>query len=247
MEKDIKKKFILFAFDADPKQREVGDDAGVFYYALAWFYVGIVLVFFSDPAFDQVQNKYLFFDVVAILFMVLYLWRTPNKKLNLPNLPMLLQMVAVTSFCIFIMVILGYFLQMILGQAFSLKFGVFEFFRIIPVEEMAFRGLGMELFLLLGGRVSKKSEVKWISLSDSQLIKSKISENKFFIIGGISNSIMFGLLHFRAYPDQIYPLIYLIILGLIASYLRFKFGMISSMMLHGFNNVIASWTGALFI
>lgn len=119
----------------------------------------------------------------------------------------------------------------IMGQFFNIPLDIFEFFRIVPIEEISFRGLGIEIILLL-----EKEEFDY----DGDDAGALIYKNRYFIIGGISNSIMFGLLHFRAYPDEIYPIIYLILLALVASFLRFKYGLFASMMLHGINNILAS-------
>lgn len=248
--KFTKKGLTRFFFDFDRSEREAGDDTAIFFFAFTWFFAGITLIFFSNPDLAFLMQFYLYFDLCCLLFCVLYFWRTRYRTSSSTKLLKftLINFIMVGGFiCMFLFFwqFGSMFLQSVIPGSFDpmrdATLAAFEFFRLIPAEELVFRGLGIELFLILEAKTGLEHEDK------PDTIKGCLKKNAFFIIGAVITSFLFGFLHFRTYPEQITPLIYLTVLGLMASWLRFKFGLFASIMLHGANNLIVQLLGVLVL
>jgi len=245
-----KKGIIKYFFDYDKREREIGDDLGIYFYAFMWFFFGVTSMFAQNAQLEYLQDFYINFEIFCVGFLVIYFWRTKNKKIDFPNASdekkwIFLKVFFGFCFALVMTVLLGVvFSTFIPGQLLSdeLLYLGFEFFRLIPIEEILFRGLGIELFMLLEERLTRDIN------PDPITIKDCLRKNIYFLVGGIINSVLFGFLHFRAYPSKLYPLIYLVILGLFASWLRFKFGLGAAIGLHAANNAIAlAWAMLLFV
>lgn len=73
-----------------------------------------------------------------------------------------------------------------------------------------------------------------------------MKKHAFFILGSAVSSILFGTLHFKRYAT-LYPVVYLIIMGGFCSYMRFKWGLLPAIILHGVNNALASMLGIVLV
>jgi membrane protease YdiL (CAAX protease family) len=232
-----------FFFTCDKKERERGDDLGIFVYGISWAYFGAILVILQDPQLENAMKTYIYFDILCVLFIMLHLWRSKNKKIDLPTRSMWIRALPTIAVLMSVLYIASLIIRaMFSAQLYSTPEFIFEYFRIIPTEELAFRGLGIEIFLLLDERSgSKERTMKGASLKDL------INEHKVFYIGAIASSILFGSLHYRAYPHQTIPLIYLTLLGFCLAFLRFKYGLFACLMLHAVNNLYASAVLAIIL
>lgn len=226
-----------FFFTCDKNERERGDDLGIFIYGISWAYFGAALVLLQDPALEGAMKTYIYFDILCVMFIILHLWRSSNKKIDLPTRAMWVKVLPTVAVLMSALYITSLIIRAIFsGQMFYTPAFIFEYFRIIPTEELAFRGLGIEVFLLLDAKTSRKE------VSANSSLKELLNEHKIFYIGAIASSVLFGSLHYRAYPHQTIPLVYLTLLGFSLAFLRFKYGLFSCLMLHAINNLYASAT-----
>jgi membrane protease YdiL (CAAX protease family) len=236
----LKQSATNFLFSYDPDERDRGDDLGIVLYGFFIFYFGAIMVLTQDTNVENAMYFYLPFDLCCILFFVLHRRNSPSKQVRLPTKMMWIKSLPIILIMLLLLYIISYSFylafpaQMYAGNVADVQYLLFGYLRIVPIEEVAFRGLGIEIFLLFEPR--DKAFMKKGKKTASELI----NENKYFIAGMIASSILFGTLHFRAYPGQVAPLIYLIILGFMLAFLRFKYGLFASMFLHALNNAFAS-------
>jgi len=246
----LKQAAINFFFSYNPDERDRGDDLGIIAYSLFWMYFVTILVLTQDLAVALAQQFYIWFDLLCIIFLVLHLWKKKSRHVpgktdfSLPTKIMWIKVIPLVCILLLVLYISSVFIFAMFPQmsttnaststtSLDFQYLLYGYLRIVPTEELAFRGLGIELFLLL-------EPVQLVTTSFHNSAIEQIKQNKYFITGAISSSFLFGLLHFRAYPDVIGPLIYLIILGFMLAFLRFKYGLFAAMMLHALNNLFAS-------
>jgi hypothetical protein len=104
--------------------------------------------------------------------------------------------------------------------------------RVIPTEELAFRGLGFFLLLYLL----------------TEIFNPKVSKKRQVLIWYITIvliGLIFGLFHLPKfmvnpppYPISV-PIIYLCVLGILFGICRYKYGLFSAIILHFANNIFA--------
>lgn len=220
-----------FLFTYSKPARERGDDTGIILYGLAWAYIGTMFVFTQNLYLEMAMSKYIYFDVLCVLFIILFLWRSSNKKIDLVHSDDIPSLLTTVVFSLIILIIVSLFLDSATGLLSDES--IFQFARVIPTEELLFRGLALELFLLMDNRSPSQFT------TENKSIASLLARNKFFIVGGICSSILFGALHNDAYEGNIIPIVYLTILGLFCAFNRYKHGLIAAILLHALNNLAA--------
>lgn len=230
----IKHTLKSFLFTYSTKSRERGDDTGIFLYGVFWVYVGTMLVFTQDASLEAMMKFYAFFDIPCLVFIILHLWRSSNKHIDIIRLPEVTSMIPWVVACMIALFGIGEIIDSVMGVASSSENIAFYYLRIIETEELVYRGLALEVFILLDKR--KINEELTPEMSTLKLLFL----NKFFIIGSICSSILFGIAHNNAYSGNIAPMIYLMFLGLLACFLRYKWGIVASIILHAINNYAAT-------
>ena len=108
--------------------------------------------------------------------------------------------------------------------------------RTILTEELVFRGLALTVFLIMFNKIFK--------------LDMKIS-----IIASIAiSSLIFGGLHYFKFAQMelgqveiVTSVIFLSVLGILCGILKVKFGLWAAMLLHIINNIIAIFSGGVFI
>jgi membrane protease YdiL (CAAX protease family) len=234
MEK-IKKTLKSFFLIYSPVTRERGDDTGVLLYGAFWVYIQSTLLFTNDASLRDQMFFYLYFDLMCVIFMVMHLWRSSNKHIDIVRPSNIVDLVPWVIAGMLGLIILGYVLDLTIGNVIGAALQenmLFHFLRLIETEELVYRGLAIEVFLLL-------DRTRPLEQSEDMSAWHLFGKHKFFFAGSIASSIFFGAAHYDAYAGAIAPLLYLTIMGFVAAFLRFKFGLIAPILLHVLNNYIA--------
>lgn len=223
-------------------EREAGDDVGILWYGFTWI-LSIVLLIGGDPAIVAWMGFYLYLDFGAALFIIFYMWRSIDKVIDKPSVTLIFKLIVYPCTALGILYLIGLILKTFLpGEIIptnAIQYWAFEYFRLVNSEEMFFRGFVIDLFVIMGGmreRQTYKVSLKEFFATEHDNKNTKI----FFMIGMVVSGILFGYLHYQAYPNAIYPLVYLSLLGIACGFLRFKYGLIAAIILHALNNIIAS-------
>lgn len=255
VEKERKKvgSFLYTFFFPDKEVREKGDDLGVFIYITTWFFVILAFVISQDTKIIGVNSFYLFFDVICIIYMILYFMtkRMQEKKelFEFPDGYSLIFMIFYTIilYCIIsiINVTVSPLIQTIYFEGDILK-EIFMLIRVVPVEELVFRGMGFFIVIFILSKI--------FNTEDNPKRETIIWYFTIVLIG-----IMFGLYHFpkfykaETFPYFLlnaqgtiievhiaYPILYLSLLGFVLGLCRKKYGLVSAMLLHLINNLVAN-------
>lgn len=268
-------------FGTDVEKRRRGDHLGIFAYIALWFFGVLIYAFSSSAYIFHAMVFYLFYDLMGVLFIILFLFHEKNevKKGRLEKTDRFIvfytkgQTLAMLCFVgilyllytvVIVRLIYTYFHHLwfatggILEDPISLA--LFQFMRIVPAEEMAFRGLGMFLCLFMLNHLFNKEAYRDITVSkgDKKTTKYERREKWSWLLSIILIGIMFGMFHFfRFYdPDHfpfffvmigsdiykihiIYPLLTLCILGILLGVAQYKYGLAGAMFLHFVNNLFA--------
>lgn len=243
----------IFEFNA--KTRREGDDLAIYFYGFGWIFFGISFIFTQDVFFIDAMNFYVFFDVLALIFIFTYFYQKDEHKFDFPDpkpfvgslILVLLGMVAIYFIGLFLSLLFPYGIEA-QGEMFEgnvLQYILFQVFRSIPVEELAFRGLAIDLFVIPLTKFSnmlQKSEVVQESEGLQKFFENS-SRKLIWAIAIIITSLFFGFYHIFRY-DRWDAVIYLFLLGIILGFLRYTYGIFSSILLHVANNLI--FAGGLF-
>jgi len=245
-------------FAHDPRERRMGDDIGVVYFGIT-VVIGIIIRYSGITGLMSIQDNYTYLSLVCALFLAYHFWRISNENLKHPDAIYVLKLAFVPLILMGLLYLGGLVLSRVIPGVVipSVSFGywVYEYTQIIPIEEIAFRGLIIEVFMIAGAYIEKvkhnwgmKENLLQQKDKDQATIAGCFQANAWFFIGGVISGVLFGVLHHLAYPGTIFPLVYLTVLGLALSYVRFKYGLAASMLLHALNNIIASIApGILFL
>lgn len=251
--KERNKEHFLYKFFFPEKEiREQGDDLGVFIYITTWFFVVLAFVISQDTEIMNVNSFYLFFDVICIIYIVLYFFKKKIKgKKELFEFPNAFSFVSmffytIILFCIALIInnTISPLMQTVYFEGNILR-ETFMLIRVIPVEELVFRGMGFFIVsYLLNSVFNKKENTK--------------RERIIWYVTILLVGTMFGLYHFPKFYDvetfpyfylntqgilmKIHiacPILYLSLLGFVLGVCRYKYGLVSAMFLHFINNMIS--------
>lgn len=242
----------IFFFSHDPREMRLGDTLGVVWFGVTLVF-GIAFRYSGNTALMDLQERYIYLSMACALFLAYYFWRISNQKgVGYPNVPtFVFKTCFIPLVFMAILYVIGLGLRpLIAGTVIpTLDFGywLFEYTQIVPIEEIAFRGLVIEVIVIavaavrdLQNHLGMQANLLGKKSPAEGSITSQVKENAGYLLGGIVSAVLFGVLHHVAYPGQIYPLVYLTMLGFALSYLRFKYGIAACMLLHALNNIIAS-------
>lgn len=244
--------FIIDSLRSDEERTHHGDDLGIFIYLSSWFFIILLSSFSTDQAILNLNSFYILFDVIALLYIIVFigrkfLHREEKGIQDLFTFPNWLELLKGLSF-IFMMyaILLIYSISqnVFLGNGNTIVTSIFSIFRVVPTEELVFRGLGMFLisYILTGIFNEKKAGRKeWIAY-----------------LSVLITGIMFGIYHLPKYfmseifPYTIismgeedfmihvaYPITYLCVLGVLLGLCKMKHGLYSAILLHALNNALA--------
>lgn len=247
----------LTFFTYDPRERRAGDDIGIVVFGIAVVF-GVVFRYSGISEIMNIQDDYTYLTMVCAIFLAYHFWRVSNQDIKHPDSLYILKLAFVPLILMGMLYLTGLVLSQIIPGVIGSQSGVviptvsfsywlYEYTQIIPIEEVAFRGLIIEVFVIAGAYIDKvrnnfgiKENLFRARIEKPESIADCFEANAWFFIGGIVSGVLFGVLHHLAYPGQIFPLVYLTLLGLVLAYLRFKYGLASCMLLHAWNNIIAS-------
>jgi len=244
--------FFYKFFFPDKEIREKGDDLGIFIYITTWFFVILAFVISQDIEIISINNFYLFFDVICIIFIILYFIdkRMKDKKelFEFPDgysfISMIFYTIILFSIALIINVTISPLIQTIYFKGDIVK-EIFVLIRVVPVEEIVFRGMGFFIVIYILSKIFNTE-------------KNPKREKIIWIFTIILIGIMFGLYHFPKFYNAetfpyfnlniqgtitkvpiIYPILYLSMLGVVLGICRSKYGLVSAMLLHFINNIVA--------
>jgi len=243
------------------KFRAISDGIGIIYYIFAYSFIGLLFIF--DPLYQNTNDFYSNFDFRSIFFILLFFFTIKNVRFYQVELKYYLSHfleALIISFGLFF--ILYGLWESIIFNLFSViqipkaSILTYQFVTTIPLEEMIFRGLYMNLIVLLLTKVFRLN------------IEEKNAKTKYYlawIITTIFTGILFGLFHLPKYTTSFYPnyllgadalfyyvlpifvpILYLSLLGIILGYIRFKYGLAFALLIHVLNNFIANLSGFVF-
>lgn len=268
------------------RRRNFSDDLGILFYGIAWFVVGMYFLFMGDSLIDAMNYWYLFFDIMAVLFLILNYWiRKSYGALDgflvshdeSGESQFFDNMAYTIKGCLYSSLIYLFFIVVIWANIYQLlpirpaqtsdeAIWNFQVFRSIPLEELAFRGLGITLCVFVLAKIfGLDTYLKYhnlIAANDRELNwKVGITYTLIWVISFIAIGIMFGLYHLPKYRTNnpyypelpIYnsryeivgyisvfvPITFLIILGILIGFMRYRWGLLPCIFVHILNNYLA--------
>jgi hypothetical protein len=267
----IFKDIMLDIFITDEDRRKRGDHLGIFLYVALWFFGVLLFSFSTNYYIINAMIFYLFYDIVAISFIIFFFFNEKHlinkgevergvRFLTFPTIKDIIMMIIFVLIVFSLVVLINcliepFFLRLILHE--DILVSIFEIMRIVPVEEIAFRGMGFFITIMTlsymfnpeGNKLimKKKNKTKY------EIVEKRIWFFTIFFIG-----IIFGLFHFFKFysPETfpyitlniygeitrvhiIYPLFYLCSLGIVLGICRLKYGLAGAMLCHFINNIMA--------
>jgi len=268
--KEIFQNFFHYLFSTDEEKRNRGNHLGIFIYISLYLFALLPFNFSNHPYISLVMNFYIFFDILAILYIILFFYKERKTRefelkqlFKFPSALELFFMALFVGICYGCFKLIYIFTLPFLANIFTedLWIEIFFLIRVVPVEEIVFRGLGLFLLIETLNITFNKERYKEVII-----IKSKKTTTKFdrinkiiWYISIIIIGIVFGFYHFfRFYNEYTFPyyeiisngelirlhisvpIMYISILGLLLGICQMKFGLTGAMGLHFINNFFAN-------
>jgi membrane protease YdiL (CAAX protease family) len=246
--------------------RRINDTLAKAYYIVCWIYIGAMYLFSTNSTILNLNDRYFAFDILTIIYlMVDYRLNIMHQKESFPmdshrlahygedTLKAVLTCFLIFGGLIVIWEWIIYPLIPIVPASGTNDLILYQLTRSIPLEEYFFRGLIMlSIVTLLNFFFLKKGENE---------LSHKRKEAIIWWVAIIISAIMFGFYHlpkylaYESYPfipivnseDAIigymwvgFSIIYLVLLGLVLGYTRYRFGLLYALLIHMANNILAS-------
>jgi len=271
--KDIIGEYIIELFKTDPRKRRKGDHLGIGIYVSFWFIIPLFL-FSNDPYISNAMIFYLFYDFGGALYIILSLFNErrliqkgeieePAHLFEIPSFRLITQIfVFVIIIYLAYRVVLFFISPLLYNLSINNLIGdIFGYIRIVPAEEIVFRGLFVFLSIEGLSMFFNKEENKNIIISKKRKTFTKYDQvqKRIWLFTIIFVGTLFGLYHFFKFYDPsnfpyffiqlgysvyrvhiLFPLVSLCILGIGLNYTQYKYGLAGSILLHFINNLFAS-------
>jgi len=246
----------LTKFERNEERKVVSDDYFILFYFLGWFVYAIPLMFRGDLDFSKsLFNAYLYLTILSVPYVVLiklshlvkYLKNKEEiqklKLFNMGNKEIIKEILIVALISIFFAFIIGFFIPEFPEGMFTTKEGselaLFMIFVSIPVEEIIFRGLILDFFIIFFNElfysISKiPREKRILKLKNNVYI-----ENYAWLFAIIVSGFIFALYHLDRYGYDIFTMIYLFILASAMGLARKIGGLSCAYLIHLINNLFS--------
>ena len=270
--RSIIKDVLLDVFITDEERRRKGDHLGIFIYVALWFFGVLVFAFSTSSYIKSGMIFYLYYDVVAIFFVILF-FMNERHLINIgeieqgerffvfPNIKDSVMTVIFVLILFAIVVLISsllepFFLKLVIHEDIFISF--FDILRVVPVEEMAFRGMGFFITIYLLTYMFNPEGNKLI-MKKKNKTKFEVVDKRIWIFTIIVIGILFGMYHFFKFYNPytfpyvylniygtitkthiFYPLFYISFLGIALGICRMKYGLTGSMFMHLINNLVSS-------
>ncbi len=223
-----------------------GNDLGIFLFFAGWFITGMLFTFSSNPIINQILNFYVFYDLMALGFVLIHF--SYSHKLHSDEDYKFMHFKDFTGQDVFrgigyvglafgILLISNFVINMsfvFLASQFDLieeytttTNVILQVSRTIMTEELVFRGFILLLTMIFCMEICK--------------LDTKIASAFAILISGVS----FGLIHYFRYGADYAALISLMVLGFLCAFLTIKEGLWAAIVLHVVNNLVAIFIGCL--
>jgi hypothetical protein len=244
-------------FDKDTERKLVSDDLFIVFFGISAIFYMLPMTFkaITDP-YAILTDKYSMFIWFSILYIailklshVLEIVRNPKDKTRqlfyLGDKKQYFEIFIISAIGIIVFLLISFLIPTLEASENALltedgqQYVLFMAFVSIPTEEFIFRGLLLDLSLIVVRELIY--DLKKIDRQDRN-ITNKINhniENLSWSIAIILSSVAFGLFHLDRYGYNIYTILYLIILAIIMGISRKIGGLTTSYVIHLINNIIA--------
>lgn len=225
----------------------VSDNIFIIFYLITWIFYGLPLMLFSEPN-DIIRdyfNDYLYFSIISVgilsLLKVNQHYKSNESKgfKHLGNWKNYMDIIFISNLIFIIIFLLSFFIPQ--NAIFTEEgFELFSFmaFASIPVEEIVFRGICMDIFYLISLEII--NDIKRLSLKNKKFSNDLIqkNENISWIISIFITSLIFAYYHIHRYGYNTWTSMFLILLAFGLGIARKYVGLSSCYLIHLFNNLI---------